>query len=358
MLQYIFNTLSAPEYLNTIYARCFMAFFTALIFALAYGDRMIKILRAHQEKGQPIRECGPQSHLKTKKGTPTMGGILILFSSFLSIIICADLTNTLVWVVIAVLGIYGLVGFIDDYTKVKKHTANAMTAKMKLLLQFVTALSAVLVISYEMPTESRFVVTIPYFINLSLDLCWFYIPFAMIVITGASNAVNLTDGLDGLASGLMVIILPVFMVIAYICGSDLAASFYILPVPRVAEIAVTCAAVGGACLGFMWFNAHPAKVFMGDTGSLALGAFLGTVAVILKHEVILAITGIVFVAEAISVMLQVTWFKYSGGKRIFKMAPLHHHFEQCGWPETRVVVRFWIIGIIAAAFGFMALLYK
>ncbi len=358
MLQYIFNTLSAPEYLNTIYSRCFMAFFTALILVLAYGNRMIKILHAHQEKGQPIRECGPQSHLKTKKGTPTMGGILILLASLLSIVAFADLTNTLVWVVVAVLSVYGVVGFIDDYTKVKKQTANAMTAKMKLILQFVTALSAVLVISYEMPEESRFVVTIPYFINLSLDLCWFYVPFAMIVIAGASNAVNLTDGLDGLAAGLMVIILPVFLVIAYICGSDLSGNFYILPVPKAAEIAVTCAAVGGACLGFLWFNAHPAKVFMGDTGSLALGAFLGTIAVILKHEILLAITGIVFVAEAVSVMLQVAWFKYSGGKRIFKMAPLHHHFEQCGLAETKVVTRFCIVGIIAEILGFMALLYK
>ncbi len=358
MLQYIFNVLSAPDYLNTVYSRCFMAFFVALILALSFGDRLIKCLHAHQKSGQPIREDGPQSHLKTKKGTPTMGGILILGSALAAILLCADLTNPLVWVAMLVLVVYGLVGAADDYKKVTKQTANAMTAKMKLVLQFATALIAVLVISYEMPAETRYLLTFPYFINLSLDLCWFYIPFAMIVIAGASNAVNLSDGLDGLASGLMIIALPVFMVIAYICGSDLVSAFYILPVPMAIEIAVTCAAVIGGCLGFLWFNAAPAKVFMGDTGSLALGAYLGTVAVMLKHEILLAIVGFVFVAEALSVMIQVYWFRHTGGKRFFKMAPIHHHFEQCGWPETRVVVRFWIVGIVLAVIGFLALQYK
>ncbi len=358
MLQYIFNMLSAPEYLNTVYVRCFMAFFVALILALAYGDRMIKVLHAHQKKGQPIREDGPQSHLKTKKGTPTMGGILILGSALIAILLCADLANPLVWIAMMVLVVYGLVGAADDYTKVTKNTANAMSAKMKLFLQFTTALIAVLVISYEMPQDTRFVLTFPYFINLSINLLWFYVPFAMVVIAGASNAVNLSDGLDGLAAGLMIIALPVFMVIAYICGSELVNDVYMLPVPRAAEVAVTCAAVIGGCVGFLWFNAAPAKVFMGDTGSLALGAYLGTVAVMLKHEILLAIVGLVFVVEALSVMIQVYWFRHTGGKRFFKMAPIHHHFEQCGWPETRVVIRFWIIGIIMAVLGFLAIQYK
>ncbi len=358
MLQYIFNMLSAPEYLNTVYVRCFMAFFVALILALAYGDRMIKVLHAHQKKGQPIREDGPKSHLKTKKGTPTMGGILILGSALIAILLCADLANPLVWIAMMVLVVYGLVGAADDYTKVTKNTANAMSAKMKLFLQFTTALIAVLVISYEMPQDTRFVLTFPYFINLSINLLWFYVPFAMVVIAGASNAVNLSDGLDGLAAGLMIIALPVFMVIAYICGSELVNDVYMLPVPRAAEVAVTCAAVIGGCVGFLWFNAAPAKVFMGDTGSLALGAYLGTVAVMLKHEILLAIVGLVFVVEALSVMIQVYWFRHTGGKRFFKMAPIHHHFEQCGWPETRVVIRFWIIGIIMAVLGFLAIQYK
>ena len=358
MLQYIFNALSAPEYLNTISSRCFMAFFISLISSLCFGDRVINFLHQHQRKGQPIRECGPQSHLQTKKGTPTMGGLLILGCSLLAIFICADLSNVFVWVLIAVLMVYGGVGLADDYTKVHKQTANAMTAKMKLLLQFSTALAAVWVVSMQMPEANRFVLTFPYFWNLSLDLCWFYIPFAMIVITGASNAVNLTDGLDGLASGLMIFALPVFLVIAYICGSDLVNDFYLFPISGGGEVAVTCAAIIGGCLGFLWFNASPAKVFMGDTGSLALGAYLGTVSVILKQEILLAVVGLVFVVEAVSVMLQVYWFKHTGGKRIFKMAPIHHHFEQCGWAETKVVARFWVIGFILMVVGFMAIIHN
>ncbi len=355
MLHCLFEFWPQAGVIDTVYARCFMAFFTALVLALCLGGRLIECLHRHQKKGQPIRENGPQTHLLTKKGTPTMGGILILGSALAAILLCADLANPLVWVAVAVLAVYGFVGAVDDYTKVTKQTANAMTAKMKLLLQFVTALAAVLVISYEMPAETRFVLTFPYFADLSLDLLWFYVPFAMVVIAGASNAVNLSDGLDGLASGLMIIALPVFMLIACICGTDWAADFYVMPVPRAAEVAVTCAAVIGGCLGFLWFNAAPAKVFMGDTGSLALGAYLGTVAVMLKHEILLAIVGFVFVAEALSVMIQVYWFRHTGGRRFFKMAPLHHHFEQCGWPETRVVIRFWIVGIILAVIGLLAI---
>ena len=358
MLQYLFNILSAPAYLNTVYSRCFIAFFVALILALSCGEHLINFLHTHQKKGQPIRECGPKSHLETKKGTPTMGGILILGSSIISIFLCAELSNLLVWISILVLTVYGFVGIVDDYTKVTKQTSNAMSAKMKLFLQFSTALIAVGVISYCTPASSRFVLTFPYFLNLSVDLCWFYIPFAMIVITGSSNAVNLTDGLDGLASGLMVLALPVFMVIAYICGSELAFDFYILPIPQASEIAVTCAAVIGGCIGFLWFNASPAKIFMGDTGSLALGAYLGTISVMLKHEILLAVVGLVFVIEALSVMLQVFWFKKTGGKRLFKMAPIHHHFEQCGWPETRVVTRFWIFGFILMIMGFLSIMHK
>ena len=355
MLQYIFNVLSAPDYLNTVYFRCFMAFFVALILALSFGDRLIKILHHHQLKGQPIREDGPQSHLLTKKGTPTMGGFLILGSVIVSLLLCAELDNPFVWVSIVVLAVYGLVGFTDDYLKVTKQTANAMTAKMKLLLQFLTALGAVAVISYEMPAENRFVVNIPYVWNWSIDLLWFYIPFAMVVITGSSNAVNLSDGLDGLASWLLVVSFAAFGIIAYACGTEAAEYFYILPVAHAGEMAVACAAVAGGCLGFLWFNAHPAKVFMGDTGSLALGAFLGTVAVMVKQELLLVVIGGVFVMETVSVMLQVFWFRRTGGRRLFKMAPIHHHFEQLGWPETKVVSRFVIIAVILAVAGLMSL---
>lgn len=358
MLQYFFNVISAPDQLNTIYSRAFMAFFVALILALSYGDRLIKFLHHHQSKGQPIREDGPKTHLLTKKGTPTMGGLLILGGALLSILLCADLCNPLVWITIAVLLVYGFVGFVDDYVKVTKQTANAMTAKMKLVLQFSTALAAVGIITWLTPVSERFNLTIPYFFDVAINLWWFYVPFAMVVIVGSSNAVNLTDGLDGLASGLLVMAFGVFMIFAYIAGTEISSLFFINSIPGSGEIAVVCAAVIGGCVGFLWFNAAPAKVFMGDTGSLALGALLGTVAVIVKQEVLLAIVGGVFVVEALSVMIQVVYFRKTGGKRIFKMAPIHHHFEQCGWPETRVVIRFWIIGFILAMVGLLALLVR
>ncbi len=358
MLQYIFNVLSAPDYLNTVYFRCFMAFFVGLILVLSFGERVIGILHHHQLKGQPIREDGPKSHLLTKKGTPTMGGLLILGSVIVSILLCAELTNPFVWVAVVVLLVYGGVGFADDYMKVTKQTANAMTAKMKLLLQFVTALAAVAIISWEMPEGDRYTLNIPYVFDWSIDLFWFYIPFAMVVITGTSNAVNLSDGLDGLASWLSVVAFAAFAVIAYACGTDASEYFYVVPIKNAGEMAVACAAVVGACLGFLWFNSHPAKVFMGDTGSLALGAFLGTVAVMVKQELLLVVIGGVFVMEAVSVMLQVFWFRHTGGKRLFKMAPIHHHFEQLGWPETQVVSRFVIVAIILAVLGLAALQIK
>lgn len=358
MLQYIFNSLSAPEYLNTVYARTFIGFFIAIIASLCCGGRVIAFLRAHQAKGQPIREDGPMTHLLTKKGTPTMGGLLILGSIFFAVLLCADLTNPLVWIALLVLLVYGFVGFVDDYVKVTKNTANAMSVKMKLFLQFTTAVVAVLVVMSQLPEDYRFLVTIPYLPFDMIDLSWLYVPFAMVVIVGSSNAVNLSDGLDGLAAGLLIAAFAVYLVIAYICGGDMAAQLYILDIPQAAEIAVVCAAVIGACAGFLWFNAAPAKVFMGDTGSLALGALLGTVAVMVKHEVLLAIVGGVFVAEAVSVMIQVYYFRVSGGKRFFKMAPIHHHFEQLGWPETRVVIRFWIIAFVLAVLGLLTLQFK
>lgn len=348
--------LQLTEMLNSLPLRGFLAFFTALIIALSFGGKLINFLHAHQSKGQPIREDGPQSHLLTKKGTPTMGGLLILGSSILSTLIFADWHNSFIWIAILVLVIYGLTGFVDDYVKVTKQTSNAMTAKMKLFLQFITALAAVWVITQSMPENERFALSIPYFKNLALNFSWFYIPFAMIVIAGSSNAVNLSDGLDGLASGLIIISFLVFLIIAYICGTDLAASFYLMPVPNSAEIVVLCAAVIGGCIGFLWFNAPPAKIFMGDTGSLALGALLGTIAVMTKHEILLAIVGGVFVIEALSVMIQVAYFKKTGGKRFFKMAPIHHHFEQLGWKETNVVIRFWIIAFILGIFGLCSLI--
>lgn len=338
----------------TVPSRAVLAFFAALALGLLFGGRLIEFLRHHQKKGQPIREDGPQSHLLTKKGTPTMGGLLILGTATAAILLFASLLNPMVWVCLAVMWIYGVVGFADDYVKVTKQTSNAMTAKMKLLLQFMTALVSVLVISYYTPAGSRYSLTIPYFKDLALNLWLFYVPFAMVVIAGASNAVNLSDGLDGLAGGLLVAAFAFFALAAYICGTDIAQYFYVRALPGMGEVAVVCAAVAGGCVGFLWFNAPPAKVFMGDTGSLALGALLGTVAVMLKQEVMLAIVGGIFVLEALSVMIQVFWFKRTG-RRVFKMAPIHHHFEQCGWPETTVVLRFWIVALMLLLAGLPAL---
>ena len=285
-----------------------------------------------------------------------MGGLLILGSGIISTLLCANLQNIFIWISLLVLIIYGTTGFIDDYVKVTKQTSNAMTAKMKLLLQFSTALIAVGVISYATPESYRYSLTIPYFKDIAINLFWFYIPFAMVVIAGASNAVNLTDGLDGLASGLLILSFGAFLIFAYTCGTEIAPNFTSFVIPSAGEISILCAGIIGGCLGFLWFNAPKAQVFMGDTGSLSLGALLGTIAVMTKHEILLAIVGGVFVIETISVMIQVTYFKKTGGKRFFKMAPIHHHFEQIGWPETTVTIRFWIIGFILAVLGLISLL--
>ncbi len=356
MLQYLFDLISAPDYLDTVSSRAFMAFFIALILSLAFGGRLIAFLHHHQNHGQPIRENGPKTHL-AKKGTPTMGGLLILGSSILAMLCCANLANPFVWICILVLLVYGFVGFADDYVKVTKETSNAMSAKMKLFLQFTTALAAVLVTSYFTPEKTRFTLTIPYFKELAVNLWYFYVPLAMVVIVGASNAVNLSDGLDGLAGGLLIAAFAFFMVIAYICGGDMVRYFYLMPIAKAGEMAVVCAAVIGGCVGFLWFNAPPAKVFMGDTGSLSLGALLGTVAIMVKQEILLAIVGGVFVIEAISVMIQVFWYRRTG-RRVFRMAPIHHHFEQLGWAETTVVLRFWIAALILAVVGLLALILK
>jgi len=283
-----------------------------------------------------------------------MGGIFILLSILISSLLFANVSYHFVWCALLVVVTYGLTGFIDDYIKVTKQTPNALTAKAKLLLQFMTAVVVATIITAATPRASENILYIPYF-RAMFNLSWLYIPFAVIVISGTSNAVNLSDGLDGLASGLLVLSFTFFAVMAYIVGSPIALNFNFPYIPRAAEVAVVAASVVGACLGFLHYNAPKAKVFMGDTGSLALGALLGTVAVTLKQEILLAIVGIVFVAETLSVMIQVFYFKKTG-KRFFKMAPIHHHFEQCGWSERKVVLRFWLTGFIAAFLGFLSLI--
>lgn len=336
---------------NDIVIRSLFAFLSSLIIVLSCGKKTIEILHSHQSNGQPIRDDGPQSHLLTKKGTPTMGGLLIIIAGILSALLWCNLHNIYVWLCILVLLIYGGTGFADDYVKVKKQTPNAMTAKMKLLLQFATALFIVFIITSNTTENYRYDLTIPFFKNLAINLWIFYIPFGMLVIAGASNAVNLTDGLDGLATGLTIIALSVFALIAYLCSSSIAFDLQIPHISNCNEITVFCCSIIGACLGFLWFNAPKAKIFMGDTGSIALGALLGTIAIMCKQEILLAIVGGVFVLETISVMIQVIYYKKTGGKRFFKMAPIHHHFEQLGWNETCVVIRFWIIGFVLAIIG-------
>ena len=337
-----------------VLVRAFAAFFVSLVLSLVFGNKVINCLRKCQQHGQPIREDGPQSHIVNKQGTPTMGGLLILATSIFSSLLFANVTYHFVWVSLLVLVVYGAAGFIDDYIKVSKQTPNALTAKAKLFFQFLTAVIAVTIITAATPKANATIFSVPYF-KAILNLSWLYIPFAVVVISGTSNAVNLTDGLDGLASGLLIMSFIFFGIIAYIAGSDLALGFQMAYIPRCGEISVVCASVVGSCLGFLWFNAPKAQVFMGDTGSLALGALLGTVAVIVKQEILLAIVGGVFVAETLSVMIQVFWYKKTG-KRFFKMAPIHHHFEQLGWRETTVVVRFWIIGFILTLIGLTSLI--
>ena len=346
--------LSWSGLLLPVVIRALGAFFVSLVLSLILGNKVINLLRKRQQYGQPIRDDGPQSHIVTKQGTPTMGGLLILGTAIFSIMMFANITYHFVWVSLLVMVVFGAAGFIDDYIKVTKQTPNALTAKAKLFIQFMTAVITVTIITAATPSSSSTILSVPY-LKTIINLSWLYIPFAVIVISGTSNAVNLTDGLDGLASGLLVMVFIFFGVISFVVGSPLSADFSVTYIPRSAEMSVVCASIVGSCLGFLWFNAPKAKVFMGDTGSLALGALLGTVAVIVKQEVLLAIVGGVFVMETLSVMIQVFWYRRTG-KRFFKMAPIHHHFEQLGWKEVNVVVRFWLVGFILSIIGYISLI--
>jgi len=332
---------------ETIPLRSAYAFMVAFLLSVLCGGKLIAFLKGHEKGGQPIRSDGPKNHIKEKKGTPTMGGLLILGTSLIAMLLFANIKQHFVWISMLVLVIYGATGFIDDYVKVKKQTPNAMTAKMKLFIQFMAAVLAVNVVTAATPNSVDSVLFIP-FIKAKLQLSWVYFPFALIVISGASNAVNLSDGLDGLAAGMLAIVFSLFMLFSFVTGYPVFRDTSIPYIPKSAEMAVVCAALVGGCIGFLCFNLKKAKVFMGDTGSLALGAVLGVIAIILKHEIILAIAGVVFVAETVSVIIQVAYFKKTG-KRFFKMAPIHHHFEQLGWSETKVVYTFWGVTALGCA---------
>ncbi len=336
--------ISAFNVFRYITFRSLGAAATALLLGLLLGRNMIGFLRKLQ-MGQVVRDDGPQSHLK-KSGTPTMGGLLILFSLASSVILWGDFSNKALWIVGLVTIGYGLVGFVDDYKKVVEKNPKGLSARQKMFFQLLIAgaASGFLVHWGLINTELR----IPFFKNFVWEMGWLYIPFAMLVIVGASNAVNLTDGLDGLAIGPVITTAGTFLVFAYVAGHMKIAEY--LEIPYIAgsgELAVFCAAMGAAGLGFLWFNSHPAEVFMGDVGSLSLGGAIGTLAVVTKNEILLVLVGGVFVVEAISVMIQVASFK-TRGKRVFRMAPIHHHFELKGWAEPKVIVRFWIISILLA----------
>ena len=325
-----------------------LAILVSTALSLYIGPKLIRYLRGMQKNGQPIRGDGPASHF-SKAGTPTMGGLMILGSTTLTTLLLANLSNPYIWIVLFVLVSFGILGFIDDYKKVSKNNYLGVSGRMKLVIQFIISTLAFIAILYFSRPEFATQLAFPFFKNLFWDLGYFYIPFAMVVIIGSSNAVNLTDGLDGLAIGSIAIAVASFGLISYLVGNSIYANYLqIIHVPHVGELTVLCAAIIGSSLGFLWYNAQPAEIFMGDTGSLSLGGVIGTISVITKHELVLCIIGGVFVIETLSVIIQVFYFKRTGGKRIFLMAPLHHHFEKKGWHESQVVMRFYILCVLCA----------
>ena len=331
------------------------AVLTALAMAFLFGPAIIQWLKESQGKGQPIRSDGPQSHIVTKQGTPTMGGVMILLGIGVSTLLWADLSNRYVWTALGVTLAYGMIGFIDDYKKVTKRSSGGLGGRIKFWAEVAIAVVAAVAISRTSTPQLSQALAVPIFKDALINLGILYFPFAAFVMVGCSNAVNLTDGLDGLAIVPVMIAASVFALISYIIGNIVFANY--LQVHYVAgagELAIFCGAVLGAGLGFLWFNAPPAMVFMGDTGSLAMGGALGAVAVVTKHEIVLAIVGGLFVLETVSVIVQVVSFKLTG-KRVFRMAPLHHHYEEKGWAESTIVIRFWIIAMILAIAGLSTL---
>ncbi len=330
------------------------AFLTALVFGFLFGRPLIDLLRRKQGKGQPIRDDGPQSHL-SKKGTPTMGGLLILSALTFSTLLWSRLDNPYVWIVLLVTLAFGLIGFADDYAKVTKQNTKGVSSRIRILAGLLIAAIATYAACSVHPETLKFQLAFPVLKDALLDMWWFFIPFGMLVIVGSANAVNLTDGLDGLATMPVMIAAGAFGVIAYVVGNYNYTQYLgVHFVPGTGELLIFCAALFGAGMGFLWYNAPPAAVFMGDTGSLALGGALGAIAVCTKHEIVLAIVGGLFVVEALSVIIQVAYFK-STGKRVFLMAPIHHHFEKKGWAEPQIVIRFWIISLILALLGLATL---
>ncbi len=355
LMQSLGDQIPGAEVFRFITFRTVGAIMTALMFIFLFGPRLISTLRVKQGRGQPIREDGPQSHIVEKQGTPTMGGLMIMSGIVVSTVLWADLTNLYVWSILFVTLGFGAIGFYDDYLNVTRSSASGISGKVRLLLESAVAVIAIYAMMRIGKTELSTAMAFPFLKDTLWQMGLLFIPFAAFVIVGAGNAVNLTDGLDGLAIVPVMIAAASFGVIVYLVGNAKYADYLLLHyVVGTGELAIVCGAMVGAALGFLWFNAPPAMIFMGDTGSLSLGGTLGAIAVAVKHEFVLAVIGGLFVLEAVSVMVQVISFKLTG-KRVFKMAPLHHHFELKGWKEPTIVIRFWIIAVVLALIGLATL---
>jgi len=357
LYNFLLNFVEYFSFLNVfkyITFRTGLSLFTSLFIVLIIGNPFIKYFSTKKILN-PIRNDGPSDHIIKKIGTPTMGGVIILFGLLTSVILWGDLKNIYLIFCIYVALTFGALGAYDDYIKIKFNNSSGISSKLKLLIQIILSIIGISALTYfsDYPEISN--LYFPFFKNLIINLGWFFIPFGVFVIVGSSNAVNLTDGLDGLATVPVMLVAACFAFISYVTGNIVFSDYLQIPyIEGTGEISIFCGAMIGSCLGFLWFNAPPAKIFMGDTGSLSLGGSLGAIGIITKHEIVLAITGGLFVLEAVSVMVQVISYKMTG-KRIFKMAPIHHHFEKKGWPESTVVIRFWIISIILAMIGLATL---
>ena len=347
----IFSFLNVFKYLTV---RTGLAMFTSMTIVFLIGTPFIEFFLKKQIHN-PIRQDGPEEHIIKKIGTPTMGGLLILLGLFSGVLLWGDLNNPFNWFLIFIVASFGALGAYDDLKKIRGKSSAGISSKIKIIIQIFLALIGTFILTYFADPVDLKKLYIPFFKNVIINLGFFFVPFYIFVIVGASNAVNLTDGLDGLATVPVILVAACFAFISYLTGNIVFSSYLQIPyIEGVGEVAIFCGSIIGSCLGFLWFNAPPAKIFMGDTGSLALGGSLGAISIITKHEIVLAITGGLFVFEAVSVIVQVISYKLTG-KRIFKMAPIHHHFEKKGWPESTVVIRFWIISIILAMIGLATL---
>ena len=342
-----FSALNVFRYLTF---RTGLSVVSSMVIVFLVGGPFIKFIQTHKITG-PIREDGPMDHIIKKVGTPTMGGLLILIGILFGTLLWADLKNSYIWVLLMVATSFGLLGFVDDFLKIKRSNSRGISSGMKIICQIVLSLIAIFFLMKFGDNEHLKNLYFPFFKNLILHLGLFFIPFGIFIIVGSSNAVNLTDGLDGLATVPVMLVALSFTLICYVVGNTIFSEYLQIPyIANVGETAIFCGSMVGSCLGFLWYNAPPAKIFMGDTGSLSLGGSLGMVSIITKHEIVLGIIGGLFVLETVSVIIQVISFKLTG-KRVFMMAPLHHHFEKKGWAESTVVIRFWIISIILALIG-------